>query len=153
MLNYKLCYNLLFSLEPHGINYSDPYPLEYPRRIKVMPVLSRYICRSENFHLCVFYIFFLLLFSYFLLFNFSPPTNTNPSIHWTEILTIIFVSFMLLEEIHYFFSQHNLTFFGQLKDYFRDFFKSISTLAFILFYLELILRFRYADPAEKFVVA
>ncbi|CAF3846831.1 unnamed protein product [Rotaria sp. Silwood1] len=41
------------TLEPHGINYSDPYPLEYPRRIKVMPVLSRYICRSENFHLCV----------------------------------------------------------------------------------------------------
>ncbi|CAF4758130.1 unnamed protein product, partial [Rotaria sp. Silwood1] len=150
------------TLEPHGINYSDPYSLEYPRCIKTMPNLSRHIHRLKNFHLSVltkycyhvvFYIFFLLLFSYVLLFNFSPPTNTNPSIHWTEILTIIFVSFMLLEEIHYFFTQDNLTFLGQLKHFFGDFFKSMTTLAFILFYLGLILRFRYADTEEKFVVA
>ncbi|CAF3724742.1 unnamed protein product [Rotaria sordida] len=149
-------------LEPHGINYSDRYPLEYPRRVKQMPELSQCYRRFKNFHLCllmkylyhfIFYVFFLLLFSYVLLFDFLPPTNTNPSIHWTEILTIIIVSFILLEEIHCFFIQDNLTIYGKLKHYFNDPFKSMTTLAFILFYLGLILRFTYADTEEKFMVA
>ncbi len=47
------------------------------------------------------YCFFLLLFSYVLLFAFEPPTGEIPSINWTEILTIILVSLMLIEEITY----------------------------------------------------
>jgi hypothetical protein len=45
------------------------------------------------------YIVFLLLFSYYLLFNFEIPKNEIPSIHWTEILVIIMVTTMLIEEI------------------------------------------------------
>jgi len=47
----------------------------------------------------VSYILFLLLFSYYLLFNFQIPQNQIPSIHWTEILVIIIVTTMLIEEI------------------------------------------------------
>ena len=63
-------------------------------------------CSSSNIEQTIFhsfqitYLFFLLLFSYVLLFNFSPPTSDIPSIHWTEILTIILVTSMLIEEIH-----------------------------------------------------
>jgi hypothetical protein len=34
-----------------------------------------------------------------MLFAFAPLSKTNPSIHWTEILTIITVTTMLFEEI------------------------------------------------------
>ena len=47
----------------------------------------------------VSYIFFLLLFSYYLLFAFQIPTDGIPSIDWTEILVIIIVSTMLVEDI------------------------------------------------------
>ncbi|CAF4647243.1 unnamed protein product [Rotaria sp. Silwood1] len=149
-------------LEPFGINYSDPYPLEYPRYFELTPTLNTYIHRFEHFHLSPMikfcyhltaHFFFLLLFSYVLLFNFSPPKAQSPSIHWTEILTIILVSCMLIDEFHYFFTQDNLTFSGKLKHSFRDFFKSLTTLAIILFYIGLILRFTHADSEEKFVVA
>lgn len=49
----------------------------------------------------LFYCFFLLLFSYVLLFRFRIPRSEAPSIDWTEILLIILVSFMLIEEIHH----------------------------------------------------
>ncbi|CAF2356486.1 unnamed protein product [Rotaria sp. Silwood2] len=149
-------------LELHGINYSDPYPLEYPRYFKTKLTLNQYTHHLIHFHssllikFCyhlIFYLFFLLLFSYVLLFNFSPPKAQSPSIHWTEILTIILVSCMLIEETHCFFTQDNLTFWGKLKKFFRDFLKSMTALAFILFYIGLILRFNYADSEEKFIVA
>ncbi|CAF1174559.1 unnamed protein product [Rotaria sordida] len=150
------------TLESYGVNYCDPYPLEYPRYFKSNLTLNEYIHRLKHFHLSLLvkfcyhvitYIFFLLLFSYVLLFNFSPPKPQSPSIHWTEILTIILVSCMLIQEFHYFFTQDNLTFSGKFKNSFRDFFKPMTTLAFILFYIGLILRFAYADSEEKFIAA
>ena len=56
-----------------------------------------------------------MLFSYYLLFNFGPPTDQIPSIHWTEILVIIIVSTMLIEDIR----QVNL--FDLKKNSFRFF--------------------------------
>ncbi|CAF4375441.1 unnamed protein product, partial [Adineta steineri] len=97
------------SLQPYGIHYSDPYPIAFPRYTKILPI-NNYLHRIKNFHQalrmkycyhCLNYCFFLLLFSYVLLFNFQPPTSSIPSIHWTEILTIVLVSSMLIEEIHY----------------------------------------------------
>ncbi|CAF1409001.1 unnamed protein product, partial [Rotaria sp. Silwood1] len=97
------------SLQSYGIDYYHSYSLEYPNFTK-MPRLHRYMNRVKIFHQalrikylyrCVFHCFFLFLFSYVLLFNFQRPTNENPSIHWTEVLTIIFVTCMLFEEIHY----------------------------------------------------
>ena len=49
--------------------------------------------------------------------------------------------------------QDNLTLIGKSKNYFRDLLKLMRLLAFILFYIGLILRFVYADSEEKFVVA
>jgi hypothetical protein len=34
-----------------------------------------------------------------MLYAFDPPSDGTPDIHWTEILTIIFVTTMLFEEI------------------------------------------------------
>jgi hypothetical protein len=34
-----------------------------------------------------------------MLYAFDPPTTATPDIHWTEILTIIFVTTMLFEEV------------------------------------------------------
>ncbi|CAF4602097.1 unnamed protein product [Rotaria sp. Silwood1] len=100
--------SLKAKLEPFGINYSDPYPLEYPRYFELTPTLNTYIHRFEHFHLSPMikfcyhltaHFFFLLLFSYVLLFNFSPPKAQSPSIHWTEILTIILVSLIMAYDI------------------------------------------------------
>jgi hypothetical protein len=97
--------NIQFRLDNHGINYCDTYTAQsdycsrgwfnYFRRLKQFHE-SPIIKFSYN---SVGYIFFLLLFSYYLLFNFNPPTDDIPSIHWTEILVIIIVSTMLIEEI------------------------------------------------------
>ncbi len=70
--------------------------------------LLNYFRRLKHFHEApcikfvynaVSYIFFLLLFSYYLLFAFQPPTDQIPSINWTEILVIIIISTMLIEDI------------------------------------------------------
>ncbi|CAF1427263.1 unnamed protein product [Adineta steineri] len=45
------------------------------------------------------YIWFLLVFSYMMLYHFDSPSDTNGTLHWTEILLIITVRTMLLEEI------------------------------------------------------
>ncbi|CAF3768859.1 unnamed protein product [Rotaria sordida] len=149
-------------VEPFGIDYIDPYPLEYPRYFKQKLVFNKYIHQLQHFHLSlvtkyiyhvISYIFFLLLFSYVLLFEFSPPSNKIPSIHWTEILTIILVSCMLIEEIHYFFTQDSITISGKIKSYCRDLFKPLTMIAFILFYIGLILRFVHANSKEDFVAA
>ncbi len=68
----------------------------------------KYVYRLKKFHEapCIkffytvaSYIFFLLLFSYYLLFAFQPPTNQIPSINWTEILVIIILTTMFIEDI------------------------------------------------------
>ncbi|CAF1116563.1 unnamed protein product, partial [Adineta steineri] len=149
------------SLQPYGIHYSDPYPIAFPRYIKYLPI-NNYMHRIKNFHQalrmkycyhCLIYCFFLLLFSYVLLFDFQPPTSSIPCIHWTEILTIILVSIMLVEEIHYFFSLDSITLSGKFKSYFRDLFKIMTLIGFILFYVGLILRFTHADDENEFVAA
>ncbi|CAF1094081.1 unnamed protein product [Adineta steineri] len=149
------------SLQPYGIHYSDPYSIAFPRYTKY-PLIYDYIQRLKNFHQvlfikycyhCLNYCFFLLLFSYVLLFNFQPPTASIPSIHWTEILTIILVSIMLIEEIHYFASQDSIRLSGKFKSYFRDLFKIMTLIGFILFYIGLILRFTHADDENEFVAA
>ncbi|CAF0834212.1 unnamed protein product [Adineta ricciae] len=137
------------TLQPYGINYPDPYPLEHPRYCKIPPV-NTYLHNVKNFYQslrvkycchCLVYCFFLLLFSYVLLFDFQPPTNSIPSIDWTEILTIIFVSIMLIEEVHYFIGQDSLTILGKCRSYFQSLFKIMTLLGFVLFYIGLILRF------------
>ncbi|CAF3948648.1 unnamed protein product, partial [Rotaria sp. Silwood2] len=149
------------SLQSYGINYSDPYPLEYPRYTKILPI-NQYMYGVKNFHEalrmkywyhCITYCFFLLLFSYTLLFNFERPTNEIPSIHWTEIVTIILVSCMLFEEIHYFSSLDNLSFPGKFISYFRNLFKIMTILGFVLFYIGLVLRFTHANTDDQFTAA
>jgi hypothetical protein len=79
---------------------------------------------------------------------------------------------MLIEEIRYvsirysectyslfifpsfkFYSQDNLTFYGKLKSYFRDLFKLMTLIAFILFYVGLIVRFTNGSSEEDFIAA
>ncbi|CAF4840745.1 unnamed protein product [Rotaria socialis] len=148
-------------LQPYGINYSDAYTLEYPRYTKIVP-LNRYMHRVKNFHQalrmkyfyhCLSYIVFLFIFSYMILFNFQLPTDKIPSIHWTEIVTIILVSSMLIEEIHYFVSLDNLSFPGKCFNYFRNLFKIMTIVGFILFYVGLVLRFTHATTDEEFFAA
>ena len=42
--------SFLISLKSCGINYSDPYPLEYPHYFDTQPLISRYLHRLINFH-------------------------------------------------------------------------------------------------------
>ncbi|CAF4055197.1 unnamed protein product, partial [Adineta steineri] len=149
------------SLQSYGIDYADPYPSGSRRYTKYFAI-NNYMHRIKNFHQalhikysyhCLNYCFFLLLFSYVLLFNFQPPTSSIPCIHWTEILTIILVSTMLIEEIHYFVSQDSITLSGKFECYFRDLFKIMTLIGFILFYTGLILRFTHADDESEFVAA
>lgn len=86
------------------ISYSDSYVWRSSKFWK--PYLT-YFRHIKHFHESpvvkysyntVSYIIFLLLFSYYLLFDFNIPTNDNPTIHWTEILVIIIVTTMLIEE-------------------------------------------------------
>ena len=94
-----------FRLNKYGISYSDNYPWKLNG---CSPRILRYFHRLKQFHEaplvkfsynCISYIFFLLLFSYVLLFQFNVPRETIPSIDWTEILVIIIVSTMLFEDI------------------------------------------------------
>jgi hypothetical protein len=71
--------------------WSKPY-LTYLRHLKHFHE-SPIVKYSYN---SVSYIIFLLVFSYYLLFAYQIP---NASIHWTEILVIMFVTTMLIEEI------------------------------------------------------
>jgi hypothetical protein len=50
-------------------------------------------------------------------------------------------------------SQDSLTFYGKLKSYFRDVFKSMTLIAFILFYVGLIVRFTNGSSEEDFIAA
>ncbi|CAF4302333.1 unnamed protein product, partial [Adineta steineri] len=101
------------------------------------------------------YIIFLLLFSYYLLFNFEIPTDEIPSIHWTEIFVILMVTTMLFEEIRQFLCQENRTMIGKLSNYFitNQFHTAILVLSYLLFYIGLILRFTNTYSEEAFSAA
>ncbi|CAF1249047.1 unnamed protein product [Adineta ricciae] len=146
-------------LNDHGIHYSDNIisssNLTCSKKIKL------YFRRLKQFHESPYikflynsasYIFFLLLFSYYLLFNFNPPTDDIPSINWTEILVIIMVTTMLLEDFRKFLCQENRSFMGKMQNYFiKDaFFSSIRVASYLLFYIGLILRFANASTPEEF---
>ena len=94
-----------FRLNDNGINYSDNYMWRSTKCSK--PYLT-YFRHLKHFHESpiikyaynsVGYLFFLLLFSYYLLFQFQMPQNDKITLHWTEIFVIITVTTMLIEEI------------------------------------------------------
>jgi len=91
-----------------------------------------------------------------MLYAFNPPSKKIPSIHWTEIVTIITVTTMLLEEFREFFSQDDRSLTGKISAYF-DVKNRVSNLflvlpAYLLFYIGLVLRFTLTD-AESFASA
>jgi hypothetical protein len=104
LISDDLIENVEFRLNKYGIDYSDTYR----SRLDCCPKgCTTYFRRLLQFHEspfikftynCASYICFLLLFSYYLLFQFNIPTNDIPSIDWTEILVIIIVSTMLIED-------------------------------------------------------
>ncbi|CAF4283363.1 unnamed protein product, partial [Rotaria sp. Silwood2] len=148
-------------LKDHGINYSEIYAWRsdsYSRRC------LNYFRHLKQFHESPFikflynsasYIFLLLLFSYYLLFDFKIPTNENSSIRWTEILVIIIVTTMLLEDIRHFIWQDSRSIIGKFSNYFiKNLFASLLRFAsYILFYIGLILLFTYASTNEELSVA
>jgi hypothetical protein len=91
-----------------------------------------------------------------MLYAFNPPSKKIPSIHWTEIVTIITVTTMLFEEIRELFSQDARSLVGKISAYF-DLKNRISNVflvlpAYLLFYIGLVLRFTQTD-AESFASA
>ncbi|CAF2070799.1 unnamed protein product [Rotaria magnacalcarata] len=149
--------------EKNGITYNDSTQFEYPLADSESSFpLYPYYQKLKKFHhslpckiasQLISYIFFLLLFSYVLLFKFEPPKNASVSIDWTEILTIILVTCILIEEIHGFVTQDSLSFSGRMEHYFRDQFKLLTVISLILFYVGLILRFSNTSTEQNFVAA
>ncbi|CAF0985545.1 unnamed protein product, partial [Didymodactylos carnosus] len=129
-----------------GINYTDDYGKD-----------STWWQRVRHFHWspvakysynCIGYLWFLLIFSYFMLFNFDPISSVGYKIHWTEVLTILTITTMLVEDLQQFILQDSRR-LGKFKTYF-DFNNQLSNLAivlpaYILFYAGLALRFIYGD--------
>ncbi|CAF1134485.1 unnamed protein product [Rotaria sp. Silwood1] len=148
-------------LKDHGINYSDIYAwqsdcyfqgcLDYFRHLKQFheSPLIKFSYNSAS------YIFFLLLFSYYLLFDFKSPTNENLRAHWTEILLIIIVTTMLFEDIRQFFWQDSQSIIGKLSIYFiRNLFVNLIRItSYILFYIGFILLFTYTFTDEDLSIA
>ncbi|CAF1277108.1 unnamed protein product [Rotaria sordida] len=148
-------------LRDYGINYSYIYESRSGYRLQRS---FNYFRHLKQFHESPFikfsynavsYIFFLLLFSYYLLFNFKSPTNESPSIHWTEILVIIIITTMLFEDIRQFLWQDSRSIKGKFYNYFiKDLFVSLIRItSYVLFYIGLILRFTYASTDENLSVA
>ncbi|CAF3654873.1 unnamed protein product [Rotaria socialis] len=86
---------------------------------------------------------------YYMLFAFDPPSDDIPSIHWTEILTIITVTSMLVEEFRQIYFQANKSLMGKIYAYF-DLGNRMSNLflvlpTYLLFYIGLVLRFTRTD--------
>ncbi|CAF1054407.1 unnamed protein product [Adineta steineri] len=148
-------------LNDHGINYSDSYMW---RSTKYSKSYLTYLRHLKHFHESPIvkysynsasYIIFLLLFSYYLLFNFEIPTDEIPSIHWTEIFVILMVTTMLFEEIRQFLCQENRSMIGKLSNYFitNQFHTVILVLSYLLFYIGLILRFTNTYSEQAFSAA
>ncbi|CAF1125625.1 unnamed protein product, partial [Didymodactylos carnosus] len=85
----------------NGISYNDPYELTHSKLINnryfnkiLLPFIHFHQALQTKFlYHCVQYIYFVLLFSYVLLFKFEQPTNGTPAINWTEILLYIMGSY------------------------------------------------------------
>lgn len=95
-----------------------------------------YLQRLEQFHEApvvkffynaISYIFFLLVFSYYLLFNFNPPVEEGLRIHWTEIFVILNVSSMLTEDAR---QVKNISFHWSTD---QQFFFRMKHFAFVVF--------------------
>ncbi|CAF3293085.1 unnamed protein product [Rotaria socialis] len=148
-------------LHSYGINYSDGHVWKQNCCSKKWSNRFRHL---KDFHESPFikfsynvvsYIFFLLLFSYFLLFDFNLPTDGVPSIHWTEILVIIVVTTMLFEDVRQFLCQESRSIPGKFTNYFikNPSFSLIRIGPYVLFYIGLILRFAYASTNEELSAA
>ncbi|UJR18510.1 hypothetical protein I4U23_005417 [Adineta vaga] len=141
-------------LKKYGINYGDDYQTDEPI---YKQFLHFHNCPIVKFcYTCFGYILFLLFFSYFMLYAFDPSSENSSHIHWTEILTIIFVTTMLLEDIRQFFFQDATSWKSKISTY-LDLKNRSSNLcivlpAYFLFYIGLILRFVLKD-AETFGAA
>ncbi|CAF3605241.1 unnamed protein product [Adineta steineri] len=134
-------------LAKNGIDYGDDYQTNEPIRKHFLHFHNRPIVKYC--YTCFGYILFLLFFSYYMLFAFDPPSDSNPDIHWTEILTIIFVTTMFLEDCRQFYFQDDLSWTSKILTYF-DLKNRSSNLclvlpAYVLFYVGLILRFVLQD--------
>ncbi len=113
---FTYCRMKNFRLSEDGIIYTDGYQtsesmLTHFLHFHNRPIVKYcYTCVSQHYLNCIIdilfdcdiqfgYVLFLLFFSYYMLFAFDPPSDTTPDIHWTEILTIIFVTTMLFEDV------------------------------------------------------
>ncbi|CAF1532094.1 unnamed protein product [Adineta ricciae] len=150
-----------YRLNDYGINYSDHYVWHSDKHSQRYVTYFRHL---KHFHESpivkysyniISYIIFLLLFSYYLLFNFNIPTDNVPSIHWTEILVIIIITTMLFEEIRQFLCQDNRSMIGKLSNTFiiNPFYNVIRVISYLLFYIGLILRFTNTSSDESFSAA
>ncbi|CAF0911252.1 unnamed protein product [Rotaria sp. Silwood1] len=148
-------------LNDYGINYSDIYMWQSNKCSKSY---LTYFLHLKHFHESpivkylfnsISFIIFLLLFSYYLLFDFQIPKNQSPSIHGAEIFVIITITTMLIEEIRQFFSQDHRSIIGKLTNYFvtNQFFNLIHVTSYLLFYIGLILRFTNTNSEETFSAA
>ncbi|UJR11208.1 hypothetical protein I4U23_015389 [Adineta vaga] len=95
------------------------------------------------------YIFFLLIFSYMMLYHFDSLAYTNGKLHWTEYAIIIIVTTMFLEEIRQIvhdlhtrmLEKWNTTTHLILTKLANPFY----ALPFLLFYLGILLRYAFGN--------
>ncbi|CAF4274094.1 unnamed protein product [Rotaria socialis] len=134
-------------LKKNGIDYTD----DYDNNATVFQHFLHFHDRPivKYYYTCFGYALFLLFFSYYMLFAFDPPSDDIPSIHWTEILTIITVTSMLVEEFRQIYFQANKSLMGKIYAYF-DLGNRMSNLflvlpTYLLFYIGLVLRFTRTD--------
>ncbi|CAF1045612.1 unnamed protein product [Rotaria sordida] len=130
-------------LKKTGIDYTNDYGKSETVFRHFLHFHNRPIVKY--FYTCFGYALFLLCFSYYMLYAFDPLSNGTLRIHWTEILTIITVTTMLVEEVRQFFFQDNKSLIGKIYAYF-DLRNRASNLclvlpAYVLFYIGLVLRF------------
>ncbi|CAF1199462.1 unnamed protein product [Rotaria sordida] len=137
-------------LKKTGIDYTNDYGKSETVFRHFLHFHNRPIVKY--FYTCFGYALFLLCFSYYMLYAFDPLSNGTLRIHWTEILTIITVTTMLVEEVRQFFFQDNKSLIGKIYAYF-DLRNRASNLclvlpAYVLFYIGLVLRFTRTDPDD-----
>ncbi|CAF1399809.1 unnamed protein product [Rotaria sordida] len=137
-------------LKKTGIDYTNDYGKNETVFRHFLHFHNRPIVKY--FYTCFGYALFLLCFSYYMLYAFDPLSNGTLRIHWTEILTIITVTTMLVEEVRQFFFQDNKSLIGKIYAYF-DLRNRASNLclvlpAYVLFYIGLVLRFTRTDPDD-----
>ncbi|UJR19306.1 hypothetical protein I4U23_022435, partial [Adineta vaga] len=134
-------------LAKNGINYGDDYHIDESTFKNFKHFHNRPFVKYC--YTCFGYILFLMFFSYYMLYAFNPSSDSTPDIHWTEILTIIFVSTMLIEDIRQFYFQDGLSWKRKFLSHFDVMNRSSNLFlvipAYLLFYVGLILRFILKD--------